>query len=78
MLHKLANSAYLCDFMFHALPIIAGWCVRVRVKLGSGDVGAFVYLVRGRICGQRAVGAEGALHRLVSFGFRRIHVGQAV
>jgi hypothetical protein len=34
-LHGFANSAFLSDFLFPVLPTVAGYCVRVRVKLGS-------------------------------------------
>src|SRR5215216_4952590 len=38
-LHGLAIPAYVKGFLFPALPTIAGYCVRVRVKLGSARRG---------------------------------------
>src|SRR5918994_2358316 len=35
MLHGFAYPTFLSGFLFPALPTIAGYCVRVRVKLGS-------------------------------------------
>ena len=39
MLHELANPAQITDLLFLALPTIAGYCVRVRGKLGSSGLG---------------------------------------
>jgi hypothetical protein len=39
-LHRIANHAYVSGSLFSLLPTIAGYCVRVRVKLGSSGVGS--------------------------------------
>jgi hypothetical protein len=39
-LHRIANHAYVSGSLSSLLPTIAGYCVRVRVKLGSSGVGS--------------------------------------
>jgi hypothetical protein len=39
VLHGCANSAQTTGFLFPVLPTLAGYCMRVRVKLGSSVLG---------------------------------------
>jgi hypothetical protein len=40
-LQVFANSVFLRGFLFPVLPTIAGYCVRVRVKLGSSTLDSY-------------------------------------